>query len=74
MTIALLQSIGTVLGLAMLLSGCGESASEYHENEKRDAVVRDQDREIVKLQERIQKLDRKFGCSQKASDATGECP
>ncbi len=57
----LLQPIGAVLGLAMLLmlSGCGESASEYHENEKRDAVVKDQDREIVKLQERIEKLERK---------------
>jgi len=48
----------TILALLML-SGCGESASEYHDNEKRDATVKDQDREIARLQDRIEKLERK---------------
>ncbi len=47
-----------VLIALLMLSGC-ESASEYHENEKRDAAIRDQDREIVKLQDRIQELEKR---------------
>ena len=48
-----------LLAILLMLSGCGESASEYHENEKRDAIVKDQDREIMKLQDRIEKLERR---------------
>ena len=48
-----------LLAMLLMLSGCGESASEYHENEKRDAIVKDQDREIMKLQDRIEKLERR---------------
>ena len=48
-----------LLAMLLMLSGCGESASEYHENEKRDAVVKDQDREIMKLQDRVHELEQR---------------
>ncbi len=57
-----MNSSTTCLGalvFALFLFGCGESASEYHENEKRDAIAKDQDREIQRLQDRIEKLERK---------------
>ena len=43
----------------LLLSGCGESVSEKLAREDHDTIAKDQDREIVRLQERIEKLERK---------------
>lgn len=46
-----------VMLAAVLLTGCGESVSEYHQNEKRDERLRDAGKDISSVDQRLQELE-----------------
>jgi hypothetical protein len=55
-----LCSPGTTVALllaALTLTGCGESATEYHENEKRDATIRRTELDMFDYEQRIKALE-----------------
>lgn len=48
-----------LLTCLLLLSGCGENVSQKLARENSEAIAKDQDREIMKLQDRIQELEKR---------------
>lgn len=53
--------------LALLLCGCGESVSEYHQNEKRDQTLRDVEKDTYTTHDRLQALEGRISVLERAA-------
>lgn len=53
--------------IAVLLSGCGESVSEYGQNEKRDAAIRDVEKDAASTEDRLLDLEARVSVLENAA-------
>ena len=58
--------------LTIILTGCGESVSEYKNNEKRDGAIRGVEKDSYSVELRLQALEERVSALERAARHEGE--